>query len=148
MTLNKSSFPTVITRKNPIFALMTGKSTHNFFTRLLCLLLALHFLNFSIDSKDLHPDSTPEDLSFNDIESVAEFFAEVVLKHHDAFKEHDEKDNEDGGSLGICKFYFPNKFMVIEDLSCNTESTHTYQIVNYGEVLPPTGTVSLPPPKG
>jgi hypothetical protein len=76
------------------------------FYQVLSLVMALHFFNMSIDSPDRDPNSIPEDLSFNDIESITEFFAEVVLGWQDAFSEHDEADSEDGGSVDSYKYFF------------------------------------------
>jgi hypothetical protein len=79
------------------------KSRTSRVTRIVCLLLALHFFNFSIDSRDANSDAIPEDLTVNDIESVTEFLTEVVLNIHNAFAEHDEKDGEGGGALDFSK---------------------------------------------
>lgn len=65
--------------------------------RLLGLLLALHVLNFSVDSPDLYPDCFAEDLSLNDMESIVEIVLEKVLKIDNAVPEHDEPD--DNGSI-------------------------------------------------
>lgn len=86
--------------------------TYSHTVRILCLLLALHLFNFSIDSRDRHPDFIPEDLSVNDIESIAEFMTEVVLGADNTFAEHDEADNEAGGSLDLYKWYVPSSVPV------------------------------------
>lgn len=76
------------------------KRQHNFLVyRLLCLLLALHVLNVSIDVRD-----TPsfvgkvvvchEDLPINKIESIGEFLLEECLGFYDAVPEHDDPDEE------------------------------------------------------
>jgi hypothetical protein len=85
---------------------MLKTSTYSRFKRFFCLVLALHFLNCSIDPKDPHSNAIPEDLTLNDIETVTEFFAEVVFGWSDAFAEHDEKDNDDGSTLDFHKFFF------------------------------------------
>jgi hypothetical protein len=84
----------------------TIRKTNGTLTRIICLLFALHIFNLSIDPKDPEPAFMPEDISVNDIESLSEFFAEVVLGLNDSFAEHDEAD--DGGSiaLDICKVFF------------------------------------------
>lgn len=125
---------------------MLSLNRHNPFTRLLCLLLALHFLNLSIDPRDPNPDSVPEDLSLNDIESVTEFFAEVVLNRVDAFQEHDERDNDDGGSLDICKYYCPNNSLII-NTSSFIFSKQKFQIRNSEFVESPSANIIIPPPK-
>lgn len=71
------------------------------------LLMALHILNLSADTADADP-AKPEDLSVNDMETVAEVIVEGILGMVDAFPESDERDEPDGQSLGIKKvsFYF------------------------------------------
>jgi len=64
----------------------------HFLSRFFCGLVAAIILNFSVDVPDLHDDSVPEDLSYNDIESVAEWVCEDVLDIENAFSEHDEDD--------------------------------------------------------
>jgi hypothetical protein len=74
--------------------------------RVISLLLAIYLLNFSIDTRDANPDHIAEDLSFNDIESMYEFFAEEILGIENAVAEHDENDPDDGGSFEFKKWYF------------------------------------------
>ena len=62
--------------------------------RLLWFLLAAHFLNISVDSEDIRPDYTAEDLSINDQESVVEIVLEQFLDIDNAIAEHDESDAE------------------------------------------------------
>jgi hypothetical protein len=72
--------------------------------RLLWLVLALHIFNCSVDTPDLQPDSVPEDLSYNDMESVVEIVLEQVLDINNAIAEHDENDTDEGsGGLTIKK---------------------------------------------
>lgn len=75
-------------------------------TRAICLVFALHILNMSIDPKDPEPDSVPEDLAVNDIESITEFVAEVLLGLRNAFPEHEEHDPKDAGAIDFCKIFF------------------------------------------
>jgi hypothetical protein len=71
--------------------------------RLLWLFMALHILNFSVDSPDALPDYVPEDLTINDMESVVEIILEKVLNIENAIAEYDEKDTADGSSFEIKK---------------------------------------------
>lgn len=73
-------------------------------SRVICILLAIHFLNFSMDSKDTYPDAVPEDLSVNDIESISEFVAEILFGKTDAFAEYDEHD-EDQSTVNTVKLF-------------------------------------------
>jgi len=72
--------------------------------RCLCFVLALHIFNCSVDTPDPQPDNVPEDLSYNDMESVVEIVLEQVLGINNAIAEHDENDTDDaGGGLTIKK---------------------------------------------
>jgi hypothetical protein len=57
--------------------------------------MGLYLLNISVDTADPNPDYIPEDLSFNDQESIIEIVVEKVLGYEDAFKEYDDNDSED-----------------------------------------------------
>lgn len=67
------------------------------------LFMALHILNCSVDSPDAHPDYVPEDLAYNDIESISELVLEQILGFENAVAEHDEHDTEEGASFGVAK---------------------------------------------
>ena len=73
----------------------------NILLKYLWIGLALFVFNVSIDTPDAFGDEVAEDLSFNDIESIAELVLENVLGVYDAIPEHDENDLEDEG--GFCK---------------------------------------------
>jgi hypothetical protein len=77
------------------------KIGENIFVRFTWLVMALLIFNYSIDVPDAFGDEVAEDLSFNDIESIAELVLENVLGVYDAIPEHDENDLEDEG--GFCK---------------------------------------------
>jgi hypothetical protein len=74
--------------------------------RYLWVLMALHVLNCSIDTPDVNPDSVPENLSYNDIESISELLIEEVMGFENAIAEHEERDTEDGGSIEVGKILF------------------------------------------
>jgi hypothetical protein len=76
------------------------------FCRVVALVLAIDFLNCSIDGRDRNPDFVAEDLRYNDIETFAEFLAEVVLDCENTFQEQDEKDDESGRSFDFYQYYF------------------------------------------
>jgi len=71
--------------------------------RLIWLLMAVHIFNCSVDTPDAKPDYIPEDLSYNDMESVVEIILEDFLEIKDALAEHDENDTEDGCSFDLKK---------------------------------------------
>ena len=57
--------------------------------------MGLYLLNISVDPSDPNPQHIPEDLSFNDQESIVEIIVEYVLGYEDAIKEYDDRDTED-----------------------------------------------------
>jgi hypothetical protein len=120
-------------------------STYRRFYRLGCLLLALHFLNLSIDSRDSKPDNFPEDLSLNDIESITEFLTEIVFGWNGAFEEHDEKDSDEGGALDFYKFYCSNQSLVIIHRTLSLSSK--FYVGNVDAVAAPVKDIHSPPPR-
>lgn len=52
-------------------------------------------LNISIDADDPKANHIPEDLSYNEQESIVEILVEKVLGFEDAIKEFDDHDTED-----------------------------------------------------
>lgn len=56
-------------------------------------LIAMIILNCSVDAPDLQPEYVPEDLTYNDIESIVEWVLEDVLGYQDIIKEYDDDDN-------------------------------------------------------
>jgi len=59
-------------------------------------MMALHILNLSVDSPDPQPIHLPEDLEFNDMESIVEIILELVLEIEDAIPETDDDDSTQG----------------------------------------------------
>ena len=57
--------------------------------------MGFYLLNISVDTEDPNPEHIPEDLSFNDQESIVEIVVEKVLGFEDAIKEYDDHDTED-----------------------------------------------------
>jgi hypothetical protein len=123
-------------------------STYARLYRIACLLLALHFFNLSIDARDPNPDSIPEDLTFNDIESVTEFVAEVLFGSHNAFEEHDERDSDEGGSLDFYKFYCSNQPVLITQHAFSLPLSPEFYVRNSDNVLAPVKDIHSPPPRG
>ena len=114
--------------------------------RIVCLMLAFHIFNFSVDTPDAKPDYIPEDLTYNDIESVAELVLEKVLNIENAIAEHDEKDTEDGNSFDLKKdFVYFHRTEVKNDKNFNkglsiiasTEYNEQYSSQFHPEIVPP-----------
>lgn len=62
--------------------------------------MALYLLNISVDAPDQLPGHFPEDLSFNDQESIVELVVEKLLGFENAIAEHDDHDAEDHNNQG------------------------------------------------
>ena len=58
-------------------------------------MMGLYLLNISVDTADPYPEHIPEDLSFNDQESIVEIIIEKVLGYENAIAEYDDHDTED-----------------------------------------------------
>ena len=65
--------------------------------------MAIHMLNICVDMPDASPDSIPEDLSYNDQESILEMLLEQAFNIEDAIAEHDEAD-DNSSSLSLEMF--------------------------------------------
>lgn len=72
-------------------------------SKLLLFFLTAVIFNLSVDVKDYSENYIPEDLSFNDQESIVELIVEKWLGFSNAFIEYDEPDQEDGGILDFHK---------------------------------------------
>lgn len=57
--------------------------------------MGLYLLNISVDTADPQPENIPEDLSFNDQESIIEILVEQVFGFQTAFEEYDDPDTQD-----------------------------------------------------
>lgn len=57
--------------------------------------MGLYLLNISVDTADPSPEHLPEDLSFNDQESLVELVVEMIFGFENAIKEYDDHDTEE-----------------------------------------------------
>lgn len=67
--------------------------------------MGLYLLNISVDTADPHPAYIPENLAYNDQESIIELVIEKVFGFENAIEEYDDQDTEDhtdGGAIKIC----------------------------------------------
>jgi len=71
------------------------------FFRLFWGLMAVHLFNISVDAPDLPAHRAGENLAYNDMESVSEFFLEEILCIEDAVPECEDPDRQDdSGTFG------------------------------------------------
>src|SRR5215211_2214802 len=97
--------------------------------RLFWGLLAMHILNLSIDAPDIRPDYIPEDLSYNDIESMTEFVLEDVFDIANAMSEQDEHDDQDGNSMETKKLLYHHTYVTLIGLLQSDHITHKAHFV-------------------
>jgi hypothetical protein len=75
------------------------KIRSSLFVKYTLLLFSFFIFNYSIDVPDAHNDLSAEDLSYNDIESVSEFFIEIVLGIEDFVPENNDDDSDERTSF-------------------------------------------------
>lgn len=56
--------------------------------------MAVHIFNCAVDAPDSTPFGMPEDLTYNDMESIVEIIVEQVLGYDNAFPEYDDPDTD------------------------------------------------------
>lgn len=99
----------------PLFRLnMTGIKLH--IARLLVFIVAMQILNLSIYMQDFEPIKTHHHTigEVNEINSIVEYFAEVVLEHKGALPEYKQQNN-DHTALQVHK-HAPVKMITFDDL--------------------------------
>lgn len=122
----------------------------NIVFRLLCLVLALHILNFSVDTPDFQPEQVPEDLTYNDMESIMEVVLEQVLEINNAIAEHEENDTDEGnGGFSVKKSidfsYYDTRGIVLFLATNYTVCSHNNYQDNFSSKFHPE--LVPPPPK-
>lgn len=123
----------------------------DFATKLLLLLVALQVLNFSMDTIDFHPHKHRNTISdFNYLNSVVEYFDEIILGNKDAFPEYSKHNAKESQNIKhfdvkICQQapleLVPNHY-VIQDTPYNNKSEF-YSLMVIKEIIPPPPKVVL-----
>ncbi|SNR63121.1 hypothetical protein SAMN04488009_2847 [Maribacter sedimenticola] len=96
---------------------MLSQIRNSVFSKILWSLIGLHLLNISVDNADPNPEYIPEDLSFNDQESIIEIVIEKVLGYEDAIKEYDDQDTEDHNKKTSIKIDLTTHSMVVNTIN-------------------------------
>lgn len=118
-----------------------------FFNRIVSIALAIHLFNFSIDPRDTAPSYIPENLSINDIESIAEFVCEEVFDLPNAFEETDDADQDiETGNGSILKVYFSSSVLDIKS-ACISPYCIQYPIIHKTCLDLFKSEITIPPPK-
>ncbi len=73
--------------------------------------MAIYLLNISVDTADRNPAHLPEDLTYNDQESIVEIVVEKILGFEQAFEEYDDPDNENQESNSTVKIELIQHFL-------------------------------------
>lgn len=80
--------------------------------------MGIYLLNISVDSADPKPDFIPENLSFNDQESILEIIIEQILGFENAIAEYDDHDTENHTKKSNIKIdlvvYFASPFQQVQ----------------------------------
>lgn len=117
-------------------------------SRVFCFLMALHIFNISVDTPDAQPDYVPEDLTINDMESVAEIIIEKGFGIDNAFEEHDEQDENDASNFEMSKDFkvYPHQttIKIISPEVHFVKHNFTYNNQFYNSFV---NEISPPPPK-
>lgn len=110
--------------------------------------MGLYLLNISVDTADPNPEYIPEDLSFNDQESIIEIVVEHVLGYEDAIKEYDDHDTEDHNKKSSVKIDLTSQSFVVNTLNQSPIETTGRKFPDYTTYLK-TGfqKLDIPPPK-
>lgn len=115
---------------------------HRFFS----IFMMLHILNLSVDAADVLPDAVPEDLSFNEIESVVEFILEDILHIDNALPEQDEQDETPELTKSSITFSTLPQAAVVSRSPQNADILIFAPCIS--SALQPTLDILSPPPKG
>jgi hypothetical protein len=114
--------------------------------RFLWLVMALNILNCSVDTPDAQPDNVPEDLSYNDMESIVEIVLEEMLGINNAIAECDEPDEGNTNNFSLKKsidfYYLKAKVKILlpkipTHLSQNCFYQEQYSEQFHPEIVPP-----------
>jgi hypothetical protein len=73
-------------------------NTMSFFRKLpvkylLLFMIFFHVVNSSVDAPDVFPDWIPENIAYNEIESITEWVVDVVIFGKNKVQEYDDNDN-------------------------------------------------------
>ncbi len=126
---------------------MISQIRNSLFVKALWGLMGLYLLNISVDPADPFPDHIPEDLSFNDQESIIEIFFEKILGYENALEEYDDHDREDHNNKNNVKLDFIDSLFDINDASVLIETRK--QILPHFDSRLNNGfyRIDIPPPK-
>lgn len=111
--------------------------------------MAFYLLNCSVDASDITPNYIPENLNFNEQESVIEIIVEKVLGFENAIPENEDPDSE---NYGFFKKTISVAFYILPGFDCKLkEITFDKNSVNFEfqktNILKPYFEIHSPPPE-
>lgn len=123
------------------------KKVINIIKHALLLVVALQVLNLSVDSIDFQPMHTTNIHEFNDLNTLTEYLAEVVLGNKNVFPESLEKDQPASQLLKhfSVKLFNPTAFVTLE-----SQTDHQIPFIVYykeDDILLYASEIIPPPPK-
>lgn len=121
----------------------------NKYLHLFCAFMAFYLLNCSVDASDITPNYIPENLNFNEQESVIEIIVEKVLGFENAIPENEDPDSE---NYGFFKKTISVTYYILPDFDCKLkEITFDKNSVNFEfqktNILKPYFEIHSPPPE-
>ncbi|WP_299097071.1 hypothetical protein [Winogradskyella sp.] len=127
---------------------MLSRIRNSVFTKILWGIIGLYLLNISIDPADPNPEHIPEDLTFNDQESIIEIVLEKVLGYEDAIKEYDDYDTEDHNTKTNVKIDLATHYIVNNNLNQSFVEIKKHKFPEYKTNLTKGfQKLDIPPPK-
>lgn len=127
---------------------MLSRIRNSVFTKILWGIIGLYLLNISIDPADPNPEHIPEDLTFNDQESIIEIVLEKVLGYEDAIKEYDDYDTEDHNTKTNVKIDLATHYIVDNNLNQSFVEIKKHKFPEYKTNLTKGfQKLDIPPPK-
>ena len=119
--------------------------------KILWFVMALHILNVSVDPPDLLPYYVPEDLTYNEMESIVEIVLEQIFGLENAVPEHEDDDTNQGlltktiSALPIVYFNENQRIIIDILINCLKLSKSFFYHSKFGEPFHPE--IIPPPPK-
>lgn len=110
--------------------------------------MGLYMLNISVDPADPNPEQIPEDLTFNDQESIIEIIIEKVLGYEDAITEYDDYDTEEHNTKTNVKIDLATHYIVDNNLNQSFIEIKKHKFPEYTTNLTKGfQKLDIPPPK-
>ena len=128
---------------------MIKQIRHSLLTQYFWGFMSLYLLNCFVDSLDAQPNHFPEDLTYNDMESIIEIVVEKALGFENAIPEYDDNDTNQNSHL---KSNFFTDFFVIPIIGLSIDKNYMClkkeKLVFQNPILlTPYFKIHIPPPE-